>query len=378
MNFAWSEEQGEFRASVRRFVAERWPVAESRRLAGTPSGYDATVWKQLAGELGLAGLAVPEACGGQGASALELAIALEELGRELAGGPFFATACLAVAALRNAATPAEQAELLPGIAAGETLATLAVTDAPAHPSPDLVACLARPDGAAFRLSGAKRFVLDAQNAGLLLVAAREAGSRGAEGVGLFAVLAASEGVAVEPAPGLDLTRKLAHLRLDGASARRLGAAASAWPALERALAEAAIGLACEQVGAAERCLELAVAHAKQRIQFARPIGSFQAVKHRAVDALTLLELARSAAWWASWVAARGGEELAQAAAVARSTSCEAFEKAAYECIHLHGGMGFTWEHDAHLYYRRARAGRVLFGEPAAARAALARSLGLLA
>ena len=374
MNFAWSEEQEAFRASVRRFVAERWPVAEVRRLAAGERGYEPAVWKQLAGELGLAGLAVPEAHGGQGFSWLELSIALDELGRELAGGPFFATACLAVRALQHVATEAEQAELLPALASGETIATLGALDAPGLARPEAIAC--RVEGG--RLFGEKRFVIDAQNASLLLVAARAPGSRGAEGVGLFAVEAGSPGLRSEPAPGLDLTRRLAHLRLDGAPARRLGAAGSAWVGLARTLAEGVLGLASEQLGGASRCLELAVAHARERHQFGRPIGSFQAVKHRAVDALTLVELARSAAWWAAWVAATDGEPLPEAAAVAHSIASEAFEKAAYECIHLHGGMGFTWEHDAHLYYRRARADRVLFGEPAEHRAELARSLGLLA
>jgi len=359
---------------VRRFVAERWPVAEARRLAASASGYDPGVWKQLAGDLGLVGLAVPEAYGGQGFGMLELSIALDELGRELAGGPFFATACLAVLALQSVATPDEQAELLPALASGERLATLAVLDAPGPAHPDAIVC--RAEGG--RLSGGKRFVVDGQNAGLLLVAARAAESRGGEGIGLFAVDTDADGVRVEPAPGLDLTRKLAHVRLARAPARRLGAPGSAWPALERTLAKAAIALAAEQVGGAERCLELAVAHARERIQFGRPIGSFQAVKHRAVDVLTVLELARSASWWGSWVAAQeDAAELPEAAAVARTLASEAFEKAAYECIHLHGGMGFTWEHDAHLYYRRARADRVLLGEPAALRAELARSLGLL-
>ena len=372
MSFAPDEEQEEFRASVRRFVAERWPVSEVRRLAASARGYDPVVWKQLAG-LGLAGLAVPEAQGGQGAGALELGIVQEELGRELAGGPFFATACLAVQALRSVATPAEQAEWLPALAAGETLAALAVLDAPGFAHPDAFVCRAEES----RLTGEKRFVIDAQNAGLLLVAAREAGSRGAAGIGLYAVDAGGTGVRIEPAAGLDLTRKLAHVALDRAAARRLGAPGSAWPALERTLARAAIALAAEQVGGAERCLERSVAHARERIQFARPIGSFQAVKHRAVDVLTLLELARSAVWWAA-SAAEQPEQLLEAAAVARSIASEAFEKAAYACIHLHGGMGFAWEHDAHLYYRRARADRVLFGEPAAPREALARMHGLVA
>jgi alkylation response protein AidB-like acyl-CoA dehydrogenase len=373
VNFAWSDEQQEFRASVRRFVSERWPVAEVRRLAAGERGFEPEVWRQLAGDLGLAGLVVPEAHGGQGFSLLELSIALDELGRELAGGPFFATACLAARALANVATPAEQAELLPGLAAGGTIATLAALDAPGLPRPDGVACVAR-DG---RLHGAKRFVIDGRNANLLLVAAREAGSRGADGVGLYALEAAAPSVRIEPAPGLDLTRKLAHVHLDGAPARRLGAGGSAWPGLSRTLAEATIVLASEQVGAASRCLERAVAHARERFQFGRPIGSFQAVKHRAADALTQLELARSAAWWAAWVASRPGEDVGEASAIAHGTACEAFERAAYECIHLHGGMGFTWEHDAHLYYRRARADRVLFGDPAAHRTRLAESLGLL-
>jgi alkylation response protein AidB-like acyl-CoA dehydrogenase len=391
MNFAWSEEQDAFRASVRRFLAERWPVAEVRRLSATERGYDPVVWRQLAGDtapasagalprgrsqlpgLGLAGLAVPEAYGGQGFSMLELSIALDELGRELAGGPFFATACLSVLALRNVATPAEQAAQLPQLASGETIAALAVQDAPGPPRADAIACVA-PGG---RLSGTKRFVVDAQNAGLLLVAAREPGSRGEAGVALYALDANAPGVRIEAAAGLDLTRKLAHVELDGAPALRLGAAGSAWPGLARTLAEGAIGLAAEQIGAASRCLELAVAHARERVQFGRPIGSFQAVKHRAVDALTLLELARSAAWWAAWVASRPGEDLREAAAIAHSTACAAFWKSAYECIHLHGGMGFTWEHDAHLFYRRARADRILFGDPAAHDERLAEVLGLV-
>jgi len=374
VNFAWSEEQEAFRASVRRFVAERWPVAESRRLAASAAGHDPGVWQQLAGELALTGVAVGEAHGGQGASLLELGIVLEELGRELAGGPFFATAALAVPALERVATADEGAELLPPLAAGERLATLAVLDAPGPPRSDTVQCRVE-DG---RLSGEKRFVIDGQHAELPLVAAREPGSRGADGIGLFALAPGAAGVRIEPVPGLDLTRRLAHVRLERAPARRLGAPGSAWPALERTLAVAAILLAAEQVGGAERCLELAVAHARARIQFGRPIGSFQAVKHRAVDVLTALELARSAAWWATWVAAHDGAALFEAAAVARSLASDAFERAAYECIHLHGGMGFTWEHEAHLYYRRARADRVLLGEPAAHRQELARSLGLLA
>jgi alkylation response protein AidB-like acyl-CoA dehydrogenase len=373
MSFTPSDEQEALRASVRRFVGERWPVAEARRLGAGEPGLAPELWAQLA-ELGLLGVAVPEACGGQGFGFAELALVVEELGRELAGGPYFANACLAVRALAHGAGEHEQAELLPPLASGVRIATLAALDAPGAADPDAIQCRAEGE----RLVGEKRYVLGAAGANLLLVAARVPGSRGADGVGLFAVEAGAAGLTVSAAPSLDLTRRFAHVRLERTPARRLGAPGSAWPALARTLAEGAIGLASEQVGAAARCLERAVEHAKQRVQFGRPIGSFQAVKHRAVDALTLVELARSAAWWSAGVAAANGAELLEAAAVAHASASEAFEKAAYECIHLHGGMGFTWQHDAHLYYRRARADRILFGDPAAHRAELSRSLGLLA
>ncbi len=378
MNFAFSEEQEELRATLRRFSEAHWPIAETRRQIESASGFDPALWQRLAGELGLAGLTVSELHGGQGATRQELGIALEELGRELAGGPLFATTCLGIAALQNAATEREQAELLPRLASGQAIATLALEEDAGAPRADGVACEAVRDGAGYRLSGAKPFVLDAQNATLLLVAAREPGTRGAQGIGLFAVEAGAEGLAISPAASLDLTRRFAHVALERAPARKLGVEASAWPSLEKTLQQAVVSLASEQVGAAARCLETAVAHAKERIQFGRPIGSFQAVKHRAADAYMGLELARSAAYWASWVAAQDAGDLARAAHVAKSLCADAFARCAAENIHLHGGMGFTWEHDAHLYYRRARADETLFGSVAHHRAELARSLGALA
>lgn len=362
MNFAFSDEQESFRETLRRFAAERWPVAESRRLANSPRGFEPKVWRALS-ELGLAGLLVAEEHSGQGASFLELGIALEELGRQLAGGPLFA-AQLCVLALQNCATPAEQAELLPGIARGETLAALGLS-----------AGIELRGG---RLHGAQRFVVDAQNASLLLICARTA-----EGAGLFAVETDAPGVEITPAASLDLTRKFAHLRLSGAAARRLGAADAA-AGCEKTRLQAIIALSAEQIGSAQQCLDMALAHVRGRFQFGRPVGSFQAVKHRAADAHMWIELARSAACWSWWVAANSAAassstaELAEAARVVKSLCSQAHQRAAYECIHLHGGQGFTWEHDAHLHYRRAFADAALFGSPTAHRAALARQLGLLA
>ncbi len=358
MNFQFSEEQEDFRALLRRFVQERWPVAESRRLAGTDAGYEPAIWKQMAEELGLQGLAVAEAHGGQGFSLLELGIALEELGRELAGGPLFASAALAAPALANVATAEEQAELLPGLASGEVIATLAAGEG------------VRASGS--RLHGGQRFVIDAQNADLLLVAAADDA-----GLRLFAVEAGAPGLGIEAVDALDLTRKLAHLRLDGVEARRLGSGDAA-RALEKTRQQAVVALSAEQVGGAARCLETAVAYTKERYQFGRPVGSFQAVKHRAADAYMVVELARSVAYWSWWVAANDAPELAEAAHVAKSLCSEAYRCASRENIHLHGGMGFTWEHDAHLYYRRAQADEVMFGSPLEHRRALARQLGVCA
>jgi alkylation response protein AidB-like acyl-CoA dehydrogenase len=363
MNFAFDDEQAALRDGLRAFVAASWPVAESRRLAG---GREPAVWQRLTGELGVAGLAIPEELGGQGGGFLELGIALAELGRELAGGPLFATA-LAVRALLHGASRAEQAELLPALASGARTATLAFPDVAPRARIE-----ASGSGAELTLRGELRFALDGADAELLLVPAR---LRSGE-LALCALERAAPGLAVEPASALDLTRRFGHVALRGARARRLGAGDAA-PVFARVAHEAAIAASAEQVGGAERCLEAAVTHARTRYQFGRPIGSFQALKHRLADASMLLDLARAAAQWAWWVAASGRrEELAEAAHVAKLLGGEAYARCAADDIHVHGGMGFTWEHDAHLYYRRARALEALFGDAPAHRAELAGELGL--
>jgi alkylation response protein AidB-like acyl-CoA dehydrogenase len=364
---------------VRRFVEERWPIGSVRRLADTPSGFERAVWKQMSQELGLPGLALPEACGGQGFSFLELGIALEELGRQLAGGPFLASAVLAAHAIRNAATPAEQAELLPAIAAGDAVGALAVLEPHGGLGPDAVTTECRNRAGGWRVSGHKALVIDGQNADLLVVAARAPGSVGEEGVSLFALRADAPGVEVRSVEGLDLSRKLAEVALRDAPARPLGAPGAAWPALARTLDLAAIALAAEAVGAAARCLEMAVAYARGRVQFARPIGSFQAIQHKAAEVMLELESARSAAYWSWWVASQDGVdpgELAEAASLAKSVCDDALARAAAENVQIHGGIGFSWEFDCHLYYRRAKASELLFGDPLHHRARLAERLGL--
>ncbi len=378
MDFAFSEEQEEFRAVVRRFVEERWPTAEVRRLAETPSGFDPAVWKQMAAELGLQGLAIPEEYGGQGFGFEELGIALEELGRQLAGGPYLASAVLAAQSILAAGDPSQRAEWLPAIAAGESIATLAVLEPSGFVGAESVTTTCRQRGSDWLISGAKTAVLDAQNADVILVAARLEGSTGNDGLTLLALRPDAPGVELTPVDGLDLARKHADLVLRDAVAVPLGQPGAAGPACARVLDLGAIALAAESIGAAARCLEMAVAYAKERIQFGRPIGSFQAVQHKCAEVLLELESARSAAYWSWWVAAQPGVdpgELAEAASVAKAMCGDALARAAAENVQIHGGVGFTWEFDCHLFFRRAKAVEQLLGDPVWHRARLADGLG---
>ena len=325
MNLEWTAEQEELRASVRRFLAEQGPGAKLS-------------------ELGLFGLLVPEALGGAGLGMLELGVVLEEAGRALHAGPFVASALGATRLLLATATPAEQRELLPALATGERRAAV-VGLAP---------------GAAFhahggRLSGAEPFALEAGGADLLLVA-----SDGA----LFAADAASAGVRIEPAETLDLTRRFDRVALDAAPARRLGAG-DARAALAAAADALAVGLVADGVGAAARALERAVEYAKQREQFGRPIGSFQAVQHLLVDMLQDVELTRAAAAFALWAQdAAPAAERARASALAKAFASEALPRVGASAIQVFGGIGFSFELDLHRYYRRLLSLSRLHGDAA--------------
>jgi alkylation response protein AidB-like acyl-CoA dehydrogenase len=302
------------------------------------------------------------------------------MGEALLCAPYFSTVCLGAQALLEAGSAAQQAEHLPGIAAGRTLATLAWAGSGADPDLGGVAALARRAGGAgadFVLSGCFPHVLDGHCADLLVVAARAPGSEGALGVSLFALpAAAAERRAL---PTVDRTRRLARVELRELrvpAAALLGEEGAGGAALARTLDRARVALAAEQVGGAQRCLDMAVAYAKERVQFGRPIGAFQAIKHRLAEAMVRVESARSAAWWAAGVADQDAGDLPQAASLAKATASEAFFHCAAECLQVHGGVGFTWEYDVHLYLKRARAGEGFLGEPAWHRERIARAMGL--
>jgi len=376
MDFAFSDEQEEFRNTLRRFFEEKAPSTEVRRLMETSEGYDLAVWKQMAEELGLQGIQLPEEYGGQGFGFLELGIVLEEMGRVLFPSPFYATVCLAANAIRNAGSEAQKQALLPGIAAGEMLATLALCEDSGRFDVAGITLEAVPDGGGYRLDGHKSFVIDGQVADCLVVAARLAGSAGTDGITLVTVRSDDSGVAATPLETMDEIRKQARIEFSGARAEILGDAGAGWPPLAKTLDQAVIMLAAEMLGGSQKCLEMAVEYAKVRMQFARPIGSFQAIKHKAAEVLLEIELAKSAGYYSWWVADERQEELAEAASLAKSVCADTFLLAAAEGIQIHGGIGFTWEHDAHLYLKRAKGSEILFGDATAHRARLATQLGL--
>jgi alkylation response protein AidB-like acyl-CoA dehydrogenase len=369
MTFTFTEEQEELRRTVRRFLEDKSPREEVRRLMETPEGYDPAVWKQMAVELGLQGLHIPEAYGGQGFTFVELGIVLEEMGRALLCAPFFSTVCLAANAILDAGSEEDRRALLPGIASGETIATLALAEPSGRFDAEGIETRAERSADGWRLEGTKRYVVDGHIADLIIVAARTP-----EGVGLFRVAGDAPGVERERLDALDLTRRLAQVTLRGAPAVPLGEPGAA--PLERILDHVSVCLAAEMVGGAGRCLDMAVQYAKDRVQFGRPIGQFQAIKHRCADMLLQVESARTAAYYAMWVAARDDEELPIVAPLAKAFCSDAYFFCASENIQVHGGIGFTWEHDCHLYFRRAKSSSLLFGDPPTHRELLARRLGI--
>jgi alkylation response protein AidB-like acyl-CoA dehydrogenase len=375
MNLGVSEEHEELRASVRRFLADRAPIARVRELMETEDGLDRAVWDQAGQQLGLQGLAIPESYGGAGFTFAEQAIVLEELGAALYTGPYLASAVLAANALLLGDDEGARQDLLPSIASGETIATLAFTEDDGSWDPAAIRTTAVKDGTGWRLDGHKSFVLDGATAGLILVvAATEAG------LSLFAVEAgpATEtgGLTRAALPALDQTRKLGRLEFAGVTARLLGSPGDAAAVLGRTLDIAAIALAAEQLGGASRALDMAVEYAKIRHQFGRPIGSFQTIKHRCADLLLEVESLRSAVSYAAAAAVESPEEIPVLASLLKAYASETYFHVAAENIQIHGGIGFTWEHDAHLYFKRAKSSELFLGDGAYHRERLATRIGL--
>ena len=376
MNFAFTEEQDQLRDAVRRFMETKSDEKEVRRLMETAEGYDPELWAQMANELGLQSLHIPEAYGGQGFTFIELGIVLEEMGRALLCSPYFSTVGLATNAILNAGTEEQKSALLPGIAAGETIAALAFTEPNGRWDASGITMEAKGSGDAVTLDGTKMYVIDGHIANTIVVVARQAGSSGEEGIGFYVVDGDAAGLTRTALTTMDQTRKQAKLEFAGVKATSLGDSATGWTALSKTLDQAAVCLANEMVGGAQKVLEMSVEYAKVRVQFGRPIGSFQAIKHKCADMLLEVESAKSAAYYAAWAAAEDNDELPVVASLAKAYCSDAYFHATAENIQIHGGIGFTWEHPAHLYFKRAKSSEILLGDATYHRELLAQRVGI--
>jgi alkylation response protein AidB-like acyl-CoA dehydrogenase len=356
VTFAFTDEQLELRSSASRFLDDKSTSEAVRALAETELGFDEATWKQIA-ELGWVGIAIPEAYGGLGFGFVELGLLCEEMGKRLACLPYFSSVVLGANAILNAGAEDQRQTLLPGIADGTTRVALAFVEDGGRWEPEAARAASRPDGDAWRLDGEKLYVIDGHSANLLVVSAATP-----DGVALFTVDPDDDGVSREPMTTLDTTRKQARITLDGAHATLLGEAGAGAAALSRTLDQGAAALSAEMVGGAQWCLDASASYARERYQFGRPIGSFQAIKHKLADMLIEVENARSVAYYGCWAAAEDPGELPVASCMAKAFCSDAFFHAASEAIQIHGGIGFTWEHDCHLFFRRAKSSEIYLGD----------------
>jgi alkylation response protein AidB-like acyl-CoA dehydrogenase len=367
--FDFHEDQAALRQTVRAFAAEAFSEAEVRRLIAADSVLERTTWVRMAREIGLQGLVVPEELGGAGVGLVELAIVLEEFGRRLVPAPFLSTALATLALLEG--DPDVVKDALTGIADGSLVATAAFAEADGGWQAADVACRAVESNGGWHLHGVKSFVGDGMSADVFVVAARTP-----DGVGFFLVDAGADGLNRQTLEVFDLTRPLARLELDGVEGRPLASGGADPAAVERFLDRARIAVAAEQAGGADFALGMAVEYAKDRVQFGRAIGSFQAVKHMCADAFVEVESARSAAYYAAWAVATGSDEIATVAPLAKAFCSDTFLETAATNMQVHGGISFTYEYPAHLYFRRAKSGAQLWGSPRDQRDLLASRIGL--
>jgi alkylation response protein AidB-like acyl-CoA dehydrogenase len=364
MNFGFSEEQELLRNTARKFFENECPSDTVRRLMETPEGINPELWKKLA-EQGWLGLIYPEQYDGMALGLVDLVVLMEEMGRAVTPGPYFSTVLLGGLAVLEAGSDAQKKEWLPKIAAGDKRVALAWMEPSAQLGPAGVTLTAVEKGGKYTLSGTKLFVHDAHTADALVVAARTRPGAGADGVSLFLLPRGTKGLEVTLLPTMDQTRKLCEVACAdvtvGADAR-LGAAGAGWAPLARVLDRATVALCAEMCGGAQKVLDMTVEYAKIRQAFGRPIGSYQGVKHRAADMLVDVENSKSITYYAAWALDENSPEAPLAVSMAKAYVSDAFRRVAAAGIQLHGGIGFTWEHDLHLYFKRAKGSEFTFGD----------------
>lgn len=369
MQFALTETQQTLKNTVRKFLAAECPIAEVRKLMETATAFDPALWRKIA-EQGWTGIISPEECGGFGMGMVEMAATLEEMGRALLPGPFFSTVLMAGPLLEGSSNSAEKQKYLSAIASGEAKAAVGLLEDSASWSPDSIQLKATSSPGNYTLDGRKLFVWDAAVADFLICGARLNGE-----LALFLIPANASGLRITDLPAMDSTRKLYEVVLDGVAVPRENLLAKGKPAraaLDHMLDVATVGLVAEMTGGMQRLLEMTVEYAKTRKQFGRPIGQFQAVQHLCADMLVYTESSRSAAYFAAWAIQERVPEARLAVSVAKAYASDAYREVGNRAIQVHGGMGFTWENDAHLFYRRAKASELAFGDATYHRERIAR------
>lgn len=379
MEFSFTPEQKMIRDTAQAFLAEVSSSSAIRSAMATEQGYNDKVWQRLCDEMYWQAIHIPEEYGGLGLSYVELVIVLEQMGRTLLCSPFFSTVCLAANALMVAGTEEQKQQYLSDICAGNLTATLAYTGSNGQWGVEAIPGTVTLDNSNYVLNGTYRYVPDGHTADLLIIAARSEGSVGEEGISLFAVPANTPGIKRTWLPTLDQTRKQAEIVLDNVTltmAHLMGEYGDACSPLKKVIQLATIATAAEQTGGAQQVLDLTVAYTKERVQFGRPVAGFQAVKHQAADMMLQTEVARSAIYYAACVAAESNDEteLAQAASVAKAYCSDGYFNNASTAIQLHGGVGFTWEYDVHLYFKRAKSSELFLGNGAFHREQVAKFL----
>jgi alkylation response protein AidB-like acyl-CoA dehydrogenase len=379
MNFGFTEDQEALREATRKFLDNECPTTFVRKMMADDTAHATELWRKIA-QLGWLGIIVPEDFGGSGGSFLDLVVILEEAGKSLLPGPFFATALLGTTAILAGGSAEQKSALLPKIVEGNHIVTLALAEKSGRYDAAGVGLVASAKGNDFILSGEKLFVPDAHVADQIIVAARTAQSGNPEeGVTLFLVDAKAPGVTITQLKTVDMTRRQCHVALQGvpvARAQVLGEVGKGWTVLRRVLDQAMAGLCAEMVGAGQKALDMAVSYAKERVQFGKPIGSFQAVKHKCVDMMVQVENARSLTYYAAWTVDENVDEARQAVPMAKAYCSDMCKTVPSEAIQVHGGIGFTWEHDMHLFYRRGLASEAAFGSAPVHREVVAQTLNL--
>ena len=379
MNFGFSEEQEMLRDVTRRFLANECPTSFVRKMMEDDSAHATEMWKKVA-EQGWLAILIAEAHGGVGGSFLDMVVILEEMGRALLPGPFFATALLGTPAIIAGGSDAQKRAMLPGVAAGESTLSLALAEKSGRYDAGGVSLAATPKGGDFLLSGEKLFVPDAHVADQLVVVARTGqGSATEDGISVFVVDAKAPGVTITQLKTVDMTRRQCHVAFQDVAVsgdQVLGKVGAGWPIVQRTLDQALAGLCAEMVGTGQQALDMAVAYAKERVQFGKPIGSFQAVKHKCVDMMVQVENARSLTYYAAWTVDENVPEARQAVPMAKAYCSDMCKTVTSEAIQVHGGIGFTWEHDMHLFYRRGLASEAAFGSAPVHREVVAQELNL--